>query len=790
MCTCRRPPVPPPLPEPISFKIAQRSTRQLNLNPDSPDPKASRPPLPEPSSAPLLQPPAAIQARIPQKADDPSAVKAAPDVPQLSAAVPTHAEQHQPNSDPVQDAALEQQANDMTSVTPLQIPVSPTDQQPGSPAVPSAAAAVNKASKGVHAAGDAHEAAMSISPTSPDSLAAEDNSHTADATHAPGASAHPLQRAVEERPAPVAKDVSPFHDQQNHLQISRPRHRPSSQDRDASHHRRDTTNQPPEASFSGRQQSSDRADIPNRAGSHGRASSHDRAVPHDRAMLHDRAMSHDGGTPDDRAIPYDRAMPHDRVMAHDMGMPHDRVMPHERAASNDRAMLHDRTMPHRAMSHDRLSEHGRQPQSYQPERPRPSRRFSDHPSGSRSPEQKRSRDPEHIPYQDYHKRPRTDTWQPAAPSQAAHHRHLEILNAKREADRLAAIRKQEERASSQSQSPASDRRGQVPNGRHASRHMPESRFANHHEHSRSRSPSARQASITPEPNSATRLNQRHTAHDRPQSDAHRDLHRGDPSRHPPAQYHDPSLRRNGSWSTMDPHSVHELGASRKYSNYGRHPQLSSLDAPPSVDHLSTHDQDPLQRRGSSLHSSDAASLDAERHRSRAPGSLQKAEVQDSSEMGTFDRGNRRRSFEPPPQTSKAQPAMHQQHSHDYLPEVAPRHHPEPTRHATSRRSSEHARAQTQQQSEAAKLAAATKLAQNTGRLMAHLCQLYGVPANAMGNGPKLKNEHKSGLLDRMSAAMRTAEAQACNAISFTVTAKVCCGDLTYALSAIACFDQS
>ena len=679
---------------------------------------------------------------MPQKPDDSAVLKAAPELPQLSAG-PMQAEQHQPNSDSVQNAP-QQQAKASASGAHLQLPgMNLAVVQPALPGVPQTGAqstpAAHDDSADVRGAPDAHEEGMSISPASPGRMDAASNSHTANAAEAPEASAHLLQRAVGEHPVPVAKNVSHSHAQKGQLQRPRPHHRPSSQEADASHDRWDTSHQPPEASFAGIHQSSDRSDNHNRAGSHGRASSHD------------RARSQDRGTP------HDTAMPCHNVMSHDGVLPYDRTTPH------DGAVLRDRAMPH-----DRYAEPGRQPHSYQPERPRLARRFSDQPSSSRSPERKRSRDPEHAPY--YHKRPRTDNRQPAMPSQADHHRQLEILTARRDADRWASIRKQEERASSQSQSPASDKHGQVPNGRHPPRHMSESRFATHQEHSQSRSPSAtaRQASITPQPTSAVRLSHRHAVHDRAQADTHRDLHRGDPSHHPPTQYHDPSLRRNDSWSMLHSHSVQESGASRKYHNYGRHPQLSSLDAPPSLDYHSANDQDALQRRASSLHSSDAAITDAERHHNRAQA------PEGPSDKSASVGGNRRRSFEPPPHTSQAQPAMHRQLSHDHSPEAGPRHHTEATRHASPKRSSVHERLQTQQQSEAAKLAAATKLAQNTGRLMARLCQAYGVPASAMGNGPMLKNEQHSGLLDRMSAAMRTAEAQACNAAIFTVTPKVGC----------------
>lgn len=730
-----RPPAQPPLPEPISFKIAQRSTRQLNLDPESPDTKPLLTPLPElhPAIPPQLA--TAAQPAVCQPAADVSGAVSHPDIQQPPPAAPaamlastlpqlpataSQAELHRLGHAHMMVAPTQAYTGrSATAALGPGLELDPTSSVPTTNMLPNpdaqSIAAVGEGRHDQHAVAQAQAELRSISPTLPDKMAAEQRTHTGEAAVHTAAASHSVPSPTRKRPARAAADIEKSDDAGN-------RQRPA---------------QDPEASD----------DLS------------DRLIHHNRAMPDSRRNSQDR--------PY---MPEEPRLAH-------RPYTGSRPDSLSKAPIHSKATPH--------DKH--QPHSYQPERSRAPRRFSDTPSVLRSPDRKRSREPERAPVQDLSKRLRTDPWQPVMPSQAPHHRHLDIRNAKREANHLAAVRRQEERDSSQSLSPSSDRHGQLLNG-HAPRHVPNSRFAVHQEHSMSISPSAPhpQASPVPESSSA-RSGQRQRASESgyPPSgvyangylqDASRESMRDpirsckkDTSRGPPAHFQDPSLRRNSSWSTVDPHSGADSCVARNYSNYGRHPQLSALEAHRSPSSHSVHEQDPLDRRHSSLHSSDAATPHADRHRNSVSESMLQTAHEGQLDRAGSDRASRHRSlgsFD----RSQDQNATHWQHTHDTSPKADQRRHGYTSaalRHAPYRQTEERSRLQMQQHSEAAKQAAAVKLGADMDRWLDKLCQSYGMPASAVGNGPMLKNQERSGLLDLMSAAVSAIEE--IDPVLFTIT---------------------
>lgn len=711
-CICCRAPAQPPLPELVSFKIAQRSTRQLNLNPESPDPKASRPPLPSlPPGAPSALAPATAQPSTQQPLDAP-ATRLMSDMPQPSAIPPLSdppSQQQQQAPHIVPEAAAQQAKDPAAAAAPaavLHLPDIPaTSKQHAMPlsAAPhvQTSAAASEIEQSRPSPVDAQLESMSISP---DRTAADRHESAAVGFQT---SRNPAHGAADQGLVPATRLTQHVQHIGAHTQDARPDAMPAS------------TATGDSSSTSGR--------------------SHHPEVP---ALA---VLAHGSATPSDPPHPHDRALQHDRPAVADRGMANDRLM-----------------------AHDRLASHNRQPTAQQLERSRPQSRFSDHPSGSRSPGGKRSREPEHAPAQDYNKRPRADSLQHTAPAPVAHHRQLDIRKAKREADCLAAVRRQEVRESSHSQSPGSDRVGPVPNGKHAPRFLP-SRHSMHsmqHEHSMSMSPSAQHktGSPTPDLKAAPRFSQRHTASENWQSeaDAFANGHRGDPSRYPPARLHDPNLSRNGSWSTVWHHSNPDVSAPRKYSNYGRHPKLSGVDTNHSLEHPCVNGQDSLERRVSSLHSSEADNFYPEHQHSRAYASMHRLELK--TDRAGSDRSNRRRSSG----NDRLQDhhAMHRQHSHS----VSPSRHQAAARLASNAHNSTQARLQMQQQLEAANQAAAVKLDTDMESLMTKLCQAYGLPASAMGSGAMLKNEQRSGLFDLMSAAV--CETEAMNAMVFTVTRTV------------------
>lgn len=332
----------------------------------------------------------------------------------------------------------------------------------------------------------------------------------------------------------------------------------------------------------------------------------------------------------------DRHSPSNRAGRHIPNGTAHRHSPNDKADTRSPSSRAARHSPVVASNEQHRSCEDRKSVDYQSQSHRPRRRFEEQPLPHRTgPDRKRSQTPD--PQGDrYVKRLRNDNWPPAvvpghAHMQADYHRsrpgpqanHRAVLEAKMEADRLAALRQREMRDSSQSPSPRSSRQPVLPGGGLAARTPSEGRFSvANRDQSMSMSPSPvhRRTPAQPEGGFPSRARGSYTEAelDGWQSDrslhGRRDMPRG--SDRPPPRFdhneehqrsrldvktwnggppHRVSRHRSHEYPHADPHADHRARASRAQTDSEPHSHDRHLPAGRGQDRW--HSPSPTPSRG-------------------------------------------------------------------------------------------------------------------------------------------------------------------------------------------------